>query len=147
MKIRLICVGTKMPDWVSTGYEDYQKRLTGSIQLELIEIPLNKRSKGADIQRLIQKEGGQMLTAIPPRYRTICLDVQGKSLGTEQLAAKLERYEQQGDSIALLVGGPEGLSAECLARAEEKWSLSALTLPTLWCALYSPNRSTGAGHC
>jgi len=70
-----------------------------------------------------------MLTAIPPRYRTICLDVQGKSLGTEQLAAKLERYEQQGDSIALLVGGPEGLSAECLARAEEKWSLSALTLP------------------
>jgi len=129
MKIRLICVGTKMPDWVSTGYEDYQKRLTGSIQLELIEIPLNKRSKGADIQRLIQKEGLQMLTAIPPRYRTICLDVQGKSLGTEQLAAKLERYEQQGDSIALLVGGPEGLSAECLARAEEKWSLSALTLP------------------
>lgn len=129
MKIRLICIGNKMPDWVSAGYDDYQKRLTGSLQLELFEIPLSKRSKGADIARLIQKEGQQMLAAIPPHYRRICLDVRGKSLSTEQLAEKLQHYEQQGDHIALLVGGPEGLSSDCLAQAEERWSLSALTLP------------------
>lgn len=129
MKIRLICIGTKMPDWVSAGYDDYQKRLTGTMQLELIEIPLTKRSKGADIPRLIQKEGQQMLAAIPPHYRKICLDVQGKILSTEQLAGKLQHYEQGGYPIALLVGGPEGLASECLAQADERWSLSALTLP------------------
>ena len=129
MKIRLISVGNKMPDWVTQAYQNYQKRLTGSVQLELFEIPLHKRGKNADIKRLIDKESQQMLAAIPPRYRVICLDVTGRSLSTENLAQKLENYEQQSDNIALLVGGPEGLSSECLARSDERWSLSAMTLP------------------
>jgi 23S rRNA (pseudouridine1915-N3)-methyltransferase len=129
MKIHLISVGNKMPDWVTQAYQIYQKRLTGSVQLELIEIPLNKRGKNADIKRLIEKESQQMLAAIPPRYRVVCLDVKGKALSTENLAQKLENYEQQGDNIALLIGGPEGLSNNCLARADESWSLSAMTLP------------------
>jgi 23S rRNA (pseudouridine1915-N3)-methyltransferase len=129
MKIRLISVGNKMPDWVTQAYHNYQKRLTGSVQLELSEIPLNKRGKNADVNRLIDKESQQMLAAIPPRYRVICLDVKGKALSTEDLAQKLEHYEQQGDNIVLLIGGPEGLSSNCLARADETWSLSAMTLP------------------
>lgn len=129
MKIRLISVGNKMPDWVTQAYQNYQKRLTGSVQLELIEIPLSKRGKNADIKRLMEKESQQMLAAIPPRYRVICLDVKGKALSTENLAQKLQNYEQQGDNIALLIGGPEGLSSNCLTRADERWSLSAMTLP------------------
>jgi len=129
MKVRLISVGNKMPDWVTQAYQNYQKRLTGSVQLELVEIPLNKRGKNADIKRLMEKESQQMLAAIPPRYRVICLDVKGKALSTEKLAQKLQNYEQQGDNIALLIGGPEGLSSKCLTRADESWSLSAMTLP------------------
>ena len=129
MKIRLISIGNKMPDWVTQAYDNYQKRLTGSIALELMEIPLNKRGKNADIKRLMDKESQQMLAAIPPRYRVVCLDVKGKSLSTEGLAKKLANYEQHGDNIALLVGGPEGLHSNCLARADERWSLSSMTLP------------------
>ncbi|MBL4607742.1 MAG: 23S rRNA (pseudouridine(1915)-N(3))-methyltransferase RlmH [Pseudomonadales bacterium] len=129
MKIRLISVGNKMPNWVSEAYQNYQKRLTGSIQLELVEISLNKRGKNADIKRLMEKESQQMLAAIPPRYRVVCLDVKGKALSTENLASKLEGYEQQGENIVLFIGGPEGLSDNCLAKADEKWSLSAMTLP------------------
>lgn len=129
MKIRLITVGTKMPGWTVTGYKEYQKRLTGSIQLELVEIPLTRRSKNADVKRYIEKEGAAMLAAIPPRYRVICLDVTGKVLSTEKLASSLEDCEHQGDNVALLVGGPEGLDPACLARADERWSLSAMTLP------------------
>ena len=129
MKIRLISIGNKMPDWVTLAYHNYQKRLTGSIQLDLFEVPLGKRGKNADIKRLMDKESQQMLNAIPARYRVVCLDVSGKSLSTENLASKLENYERQGNNIALLIGGPEGLSANCLAKADERWSLSAMTLP------------------
>lgn len=129
MKIRLISVGNKMPDWVTQAYQNYQKRLTGSVQLELIEVPLSKRGKNADIKRLMEKESQQMLAAIPERYKVVCLDVKGRAISTENLAQKIHNCEQQGDNIALLIGGPEGLSSHCFDRTDERWSLSAMTLP------------------
>ena len=70
-----------------------------------------------------------MLAAIAPRDHVIALDVRGKSLSTEQLAAKLALWQMEGDDVSLLVGGPDGLAPCCLQRAAERWSLSALTLP------------------
>ena len=65
MRIYLIAVGTKMPAWVQTGYEEYAKRLTGECRLQLIEIEASKRGKNADIKRILQEEGARMLAAIP----------------------------------------------------------------------------------
>jgi 23S rRNA (pseudouridine1915-N3)-methyltransferase len=70
-----------------------------------------------------------MLAALAPRDHVIALDVRGRSIGTEQLAAQLAQWRMSGDNVSLLVGGPDGLAANCLARAQERWSLSALTLP------------------
>ena len=129
MKIRLIAVGTKMPAWVEEGYADYAKRLSGEITLELIEIAAGKRGKNADVVRITEKEGEAMLAAIPSGDRIVALDVLGKSFGTEQLASTLESWLPEGRHMSLLIGGPEGLAPAALARAEEKWSLSKLTLP------------------
>lgn len=129
MKIRLIAVGTKMPSWVEEGYADYAKRLSGDVILELIEIPAGKRGKNADLVRITEKEGEAMLAAIPQGDHVVALDVLGKTFGTEQLAETLEKWLPEGRNICLLVGGPEGLAPAALARANEKWSLSKLTLP------------------
>lgn len=129
MRISLIAVGTRMPAWVEAGVNEYRKRLPPEIQFDIREIALGKRGKNADIARAMSEEGEAMQAAITPRDRVIALDVRGKSLSTEQLAAKLAGWQMEGDDISLLVGGPDGLAPACLDRAAERWSLSALTLP------------------
>lgn len=129
MRVRLIAVGTKMPGWVNEGFAEYQKRLTQDLTLELVEIPAGKRGKNADIDRITDKEGEQMLAAVHPGEYVITLDVQGQRLSTEKLAQQLEKRLHQGNHVALLIGGPEGLAPQCRHAARESWSLSDLTLP------------------
>lgn len=129
MKVRLVAVGERMPAWVETGYAEYAKRLTGEIRLELVEIPALKRTKSSDLVRIREQEGERMVAALAHDDRVVALEVGGKALSTEALSAELARTLPEGRDIALLVGGPEGLAQCALARARERWSLSALTLP------------------
>lgn len=118
-----------MPDWVVSGYEEYARRMPRECALELREIPLATRSKNTDIARAIEKESEAMLLAISPQERVIALDVLGKPQSTASLAKALETWQMAGGNTSFLIGGPDGLSGNCLARANERWSLSALTLP------------------
>ncbi len=129
MQVRLIAVGTRMPAWVETGVAEYRKRLPPEIQFDIREIALAARGKNADIARALQQEGAAMLAAIGVREHVIALDVKGKSISTEQFAVELAQWQRNGDPVSVLVGGPDGLAANCLARAQQRWSLSALTLP------------------
>lgn len=129
MRIRLISVGSKMPGWVEEGYHEYSRRLGHDLKLELVEVPLGRRSKGADINRLQEKEAGQMLAAIGQGDRVVTLEIKGKPWSTEQLADTMGNWLHGGQNISLLVGGPEGLHPSCMARADLRWSLSPLTLP------------------
>jgi len=129
VRLRIIAIGTKMPDWVDDGCNEYLKRLPSALNLEIIELPLGQRGKGADINRAIQREGEAMLKAIGEQDHVIALDVLGKPWSTGQLAEKLQQWQLSGDNFSLLIGGPDGLAPECLKRANSKWSLSALTLP------------------
>ena len=129
MRIHLIAVGQKMPDWVEKGFQEYAKRLPTSCSLKLVEIPPGHRGKSADIQRAIKSESDKMLAAIPNNAKVIALDERGKSWSTVQLASQMTDWMQDGRDVVLLVGGPDGLSKECKQRAEQMWSLSALTLP------------------
>jgi 23S rRNA (pseudouridine1915-N3)-methyltransferase len=129
MRISLIAVGTRMPDWVEQGYQEYARRLPADYSLQLVEINAGKRGKGADIARITQQEGEKMLAAIPKGARVVALDVLGRGWSTEQLAQAMDDWRHDGRDVALLVGGPEGLAPACLAQAEQRWSLSPLTLP------------------
>ncbi|RKZ84389.1 MAG: 23S rRNA (pseudouridine(1915)-N(3))-methyltransferase RlmH [Candidatus Parabeggiatoa sp. nov. 1] len=129
MQIDLICVGQKMPSWVESGFNEYAKRLPIISRLNLIEISLRKRTKNADLVRLQRQEGEQMLAAIAQGAYVIALDECGQVWDSQQLAAQLTRWMQTYSTVALLVGGPEGLSDICLQRAQQRWSLSALTFP------------------
>jgi 23S rRNA (pseudouridine1915-N3)-methyltransferase len=128
MRMRLLAAGTRMPDWVDAGCDDYATRLRGDYRLELIEIPLGDRSSG-DARRAVEAEGRRMLTAAGARPYLVALQVGGKSLATEQLARWLEDRAREGDSPFFCIGGPDGLAPEIDAQARLRWSLSALTLP------------------
>lgn len=129
MKLQLIAVGTKMPNWVTVGFQEYKGRFPSDMPLELIEIPAGKRGKNADIDRILYKEGESMLSHCGRNDHIITLDIPGKMWTTSELATQLERWKQTGKNIALLVGGPEGLAPHCKSMADQCWSLSPLTLP------------------
>ncbi len=129
MRVRIIAVGTKMPSWVNEGIQDYIKRFPREWAVEFVELALGHRGKNQDSAKAIAKEGELMLAAIDPREYVIALDVTGKSWSTEQLSQQMANWQMQGSNIALLIGGPDGLAKECIQRAQQRWSLSDLTLP------------------
>jgi 23S rRNA (pseudouridine1915-N3)-methyltransferase len=129
MRIHLIAAGTRMPPWVTQGYEDYAGRMPPECRLLLKEIPLGASRSAGDARKAMQEEGDAMLAALPTGAGVTALDVRGKALDTEALAKLLNRWLQEGRDQALFIGGPDGLAPECLAKAESRLSLSALTLP------------------
>lgn len=129
MKIKLIAVGTKMPAWVETAFKNYAQRLPRDCSLELIEIPAAKRTRNQLADKWMEKEGELILKSVDPSDWVVALDVEGKHWSTAKLAEKITDWQSMGNNIALLVGGPDGLSPQCLKRANQRWSLSALTFP------------------
>lgn len=118
-----------MPEWVSQGYNEYARRMPPELSLDLVEIPLAHRGKNPDIPRLMQREGDAILSALGPRDRVIALEIGGRNWSTEKLAGQLENWQLDGRDVSFLVGGPDGLADICRDRADQLWSLSALTLP------------------
>lgn len=129
LKITLITMGNKMPRWVNEAVNEYSKRLQEAMTFTLIEIPLMRRGKTTDLSRLMEKEKAMMEAAIPNHARLIALDIKGHAFTSEQLAIKMEQLQQITSHLCFLIGGPEGLSPELVARSDERWSLSMLTLP------------------
>lgn len=130
MRLRVIAVGQRMPGWVNEAWRDYVMRLPRGLQPELTEIPLGSRSgRNADMVRAKQAEGERVLKALPKQGRVVALDERGDAWSSLQLAAQLADWQQQGEDVSLLIGGPDGHDAQVLQRAQGLWSLSRLTLP------------------
>lgn len=129
MKIKIVAIGKRMPPWITTAYAEYEKRLSHAFQISLHELNLPTRNKNADINKLMQQESDAILNVIAPTDYVIALDEQGKSWTTTQLAMQLDHWQTEQTCVAFLIGGPDGLAAECKQRAQTLWSLSQLTLP------------------
>lgn len=97
--------------------------------LVLMEVPTRHRGKTADVKRALEKEGERLIQSIPEGALVVALDADGEPWSTKQLANRLEKWRQNHQNVALLLGSAEGLSPACLERAHIRWSLSALTLP------------------
>lgn len=129
MKIKLIAVGNKMPAWVEAGVEEYQKRLPADFSLSIREIPPAMRTKNSDLKACMEKEAEGIRRALEKNDFVVALDVTGKHLSTEKLAASLQGLRDEARDLAFLVGGADGLAASILKESDAKWSLSALTFP------------------
>lgn len=129
MRIRLLAIGNKLPDWVQEGVQEYLKRFPAFCSIELIEIAAEKRSKQSVIQRLVEREGEKLIACLKPGNLVIALEVKGSLWSTEKLSEQLQTWQDRGQNIDMLIGGPDGLSSACIKKADIKWSLSPLTLP------------------
>ena len=129
MRIFIVALGDRMPDWVTQGCTEYLKRIGSELPVELIEVSPEKRGKGADISRLMDKEAKRLVAQIPANSFVVALDIQGQSWSTEQLARRLEQWQQDGRHVCFLIGGPEGMSKEVLDAADLRVSFSAMTFP------------------
>lgn len=118
-----------MPAWVDIAVAEYTKRLPRELPLEFIPLSLGVRGKNTAPERAIAQEGDAMLAAIRPADRVVALDLSGKAWSTPDLAGQLENWRIDACDVSLLIGGPDGLDPRCLARADQRWSLSNLTLP------------------
>lgn len=129
MKLHLLACGSRPPEWLAAGFNDFSRRFRHPLKLELKEIPLGDRRGGRDGGRAVAEEGDRMLRALPDNSRLIALEPTGKSWTTEDLAANLKDWLAGGGDVAFAIGGPDGLSPAVLDRAEARWSLGPLTLP------------------
>lgn len=129
MKLKLLAVGTRMPDWVEAGCQEYGKRMPPELRIQTIDVPLGARGKNQPTEKAIESESQGLLKAIGERDFVVALDVLGKPMSTEKLAQNLSQWQMNGKDICLIIGGPDGLSKRCLQRANMRWSLSDLTLP------------------
>ena len=129
MKIRIITVSHRQPDWVRDGYQEYARRIASGMSVELVEITPGDRGKNRTTQQVMAQEAERILAAIPAGYQCIALEVKGKHLSTEAWASAMKKYQDEAVNIAIIIGGADGLAASLSQSAQQSWSLSALTLP------------------
>jgi 23S rRNA (pseudouridine1915-N3)-methyltransferase len=118
MRVRILAVGTRMPAWVTTAYEDYTRRLRSAMRVDLEELQV--RNKADEERRFLERIGDDYVVA---------LDERGKSRTTAELARWLNERVVDGRNLCFLIGGPDGLGPDILKKASWRWSLSALTFP------------------
>ena len=125
MKLILVAVGTRMPAWVDTAFDDMPRELP----LQLVEVKAEPRTTGKTVDAMMALEAARIEAALPPRCRRLILDERGEDLSTRALAKRLEHWQDGGDDIAIIIGGPDGLDPALKATAHETMRLSSLTLP------------------
>lgn len=129
MKLIVIAVGMRMPNWVETAWRDYAKRLPADCQLELKEVKPEPRTSGKTAAQMMQAEARRIEAAIPAQALRIALDEHGKDISTKALAGELEKWRGDGHDVAFLIGGPDGLDSALKQGCQDKLRLSSLTLP------------------
>ena len=127
MRITVLAIGNRMPAWVNSAVQEYSRRLPAHCAFEVHEVPALKRGKNADTARIAEKEAEVLVKAVPVGALIIALERTGRQISTEMLAEALQDWIDSSQDVALLVGGPEGLSPIAIKHASRVWSLSKLT--------------------
>jgi len=131
VKLQIISVGHKPPDWISNGFHDYARRMPREIPIVLTEVrpAVHAGNSAGQIARARQTERDRILAAIPSGSVKVALDERGKSMTTAELAGQLEDWMSQGRDACFLIGGADGLDDAVKDNADLVVSLSRLTMP------------------
>lgn len=129
MKLFVVAVGHRMPAWVEAGFDEFARRMPRELPLQLLEVKAEPRTSGKTVEAMMAAEASRIEAVLPARCRRIILDERGADLTSMALARRLEDWQAEGQDVALIVGGPDGLSPAFKAGASEAVRLSSLTLP------------------
>jgi 23S rRNA (pseudouridine1915-N3)-methyltransferase len=128
MRLLVVAVGQRVPDWAQAAWDDYAKRFPPELRLELKAVKTEPRASKT-LESLLAAERDRIAAAIPKGARVVALDERGTALTTMALAAKLKAWPLENDTVALVIGGPDGLDPAFRQAAHERIRLSDLTLP------------------
>jgi 23S rRNA (pseudouridine1915-N3)-methyltransferase len=132
LKLTVIAVGHRLPDWLDSGFDEYARRMPRDMQLKLTELkPEVRRDEpgSSAAARVLEKEAQRIDAAVPGGAVKVVLDETGKAVTTRQLAQRLARWRDDARDVAFMIGGADGTAARLKAGADWLWSLSPLTLP------------------
>ena len=129
MKLIIVSVGHKMPDWITAGFNEYTKRMPREARIALLEIKPEPRSTGKTTAQIMEAEAQRILAALPQNCLRIALDERGIQPTTMQLAAQMQDWMRAGRDVAFIIGGADGLHESVKQAAQQLMALSALTLP------------------
>ena len=129
MKLLVVAVGHRMPGWVAAGFDEFARRMPRELPLQLVEVKAEPRTSGKTVESMMAAEAARLEAALPARCRRVILDERGADLTTMALARRMEAWQGEGEDVALIVGGPDGLAPAFKATAQEAIRLSSLTLP------------------
>lgn len=129
MKLLIVAVGTRMPAWVEAGLDEFARRMPRELPLHLVEVKAEPRTTGKTVEAMMSAEATRIEAALPVRCRRVILDERGADITTKAFAQRLEAWQGEGEDVALIVGGPDGLAPALKASAHERIRLSSLTLP------------------
>ena len=128
MRLLIVAVGQRVPDWAQTAWDDYAKRFPPELKVELKAVKTEPRGSRT-VEQLMAAERKRIEEAIPRGTRIVALDERGTALSTVALAGKLKDWQLGGSDVALVIGGPDGLEPAFRKGAHERIRLSDLTLP------------------
>lgn len=129
MNINFLTIESSRPSWAKEAFEDYSSRFNKSIKVNWNGLKPLKRTLNYNKDKTIFQESEFLLSAVKERSYLVCLDKSGKSLDTLQLKSRFEGWLTTTNNLTFLIGGPDGLSQNCLDKSNENWSLSPLTFP------------------
>ena len=128
MRLTIVAVGQKVPDWAQTAYDDYAKRFPPELKVELKAVKTEPRGSKT-LENLLAAERARIEGAIARGCRIVALDERGTAVTTMALAENLKNWQLSGDDVAIVIGGPDGLDASFKQSAHQRIRLSDLTLP------------------
>lgn len=129
MKFLVVAVGHKMPDWITTGFQEYAKRMPREARIDLLEIKPEPRTTGKSVAQMMEAEAQRILAAVPIGALRIALDEHGAPLTTKQMAQQIKTWMTNGGDVAFIIGGADGLHESVKSSAQQLLALSAMTLP------------------
>ena len=128
MRLTIVAVGQKVPDWAQTAYDDYAKRFPPELKIELKAVKTEPRTSKT-LENLLAAERSRIESAIGRGCRIVALDERGAAVSTMGLAEHLKNWQLSGDDVAIVIGGPDGLDTGFKQSAHQRMRLSDLTLP------------------
>ena len=128
MRLGILAVGHKLPDWVAQGCAEYIKRMPRELPLLVTEIKPEPRGSKTR-EQLLAAEKTRLQAALQGYARIVVLDERGSDLTTLKLAQRLEDWMREGGDTAFIIGGADGIDESLKQQASEMIRLSSLTLP------------------
>ncbi len=129
MRLTVLGLSHKLPDWQQAGINDYARRFTRDWPLKLVELAPDKRSGGRTPEQVMSEEAVRLRQSIPKGARVVALDERGANWTTKQLAEQLSNWQVDGREVVFLIGGTDGLDPQLKQEADHRLQLSAMTLP------------------